>query len=93
MSLYVIETIQTFRHRYVINADQLEHAFDTVAMNEASEFSQMYLGEQIVSGREITMKKFHKMTAALEKDGDGTHYQPETGSHWMGESLIHKVKY
>lgn len=93
MPLFVVETISTFRHRYVIECESLEHAYDTVTMEEAPEFSQMHLGEQIVTGREITRKEFKRMNEALELHGDGTHYRPESGSPWMGEKMIHKVKY
>jgi hypothetical protein len=93
MPLFVVETIQTFRHRYVVDCKSLEHAYDTVAMEEAKEFSQMYLGEQIVTGRGITNDEFHTMNKALEKYGDGTEYQPESGSPWMKEKMIHVVPY
>lgn len=93
MPLFVVETIVNFRHRYVVECRELEHAFDTVACQEAEEFSQMCLGEQIISGREITLSEFYLMNKALEKHGDGTHYQPEVGSPWMGEKLIFKVNY
>ena len=93
MPLFVVETISTFRHKYVIDCESLEHAFDTVTMEEAAEFSQMHLGEQIITGREITQKEFKNMNKALEKHGDGTPYQPETGSPWMGNKMIHKVDY
>lgn len=93
MPLYVVETIQTFRHKYVVECRSLSDAYDTISMDEAQEFSQMYLGEQIVSGHEITKAEFSRMNAALEKYGDGTHYQPESGSPWMGEKMIHVVEY
>jgi hypothetical protein len=93
MSLFVVETIQTFRHKYVIDCKSLEHAYDTVAMDEANEFSQMHLGEQIITGREITSEEFDRMNAALKEHGDGTHYQPESGSPWIGERSIHVVEY
>lgn len=93
MPLYVVETINTFRHRYVIECKNLEHAYDTVVSGEAVEFSQMYLGEQVVSGREITTEEFHHMNKALEEHGDGTSYQPESGSPWLGEKVIHRVDY
>ena len=93
MPLYVVETINTYRHKYVIECKKLEHAFDTVACEEAKEFSQMYLGEQIVTGREITREDFHRMNNALENFGDGTSYQPESGSPWMGEQMICVVNY
>lgn len=94
MPLFVVETIQTFRHKYVIECNEAEHAGDAVVMNEADEFSQTFLGEQIVTTREITMEEFHRMNAAIENGyGDGTSYQPESGSPWMGEQMIHKVDY
>lgn len=93
MPLFVVETISTYRHRYIIECKKLEHAFDTVACNEAPDFSQMYLGENIVTGRQITYDDFHKMNNALNYHGDGTSYQPESGSPWMGEKMIHVVKY
>lgn len=93
MPLFVVETIVTFRHRYVVECKELEHAFDTVACQEAEEFSQMCLGEQIISGREITHEEFDRMNEALKLHGDGTRYQPETGSPWMGEKMIYKVSY
>lgn len=93
MPLYVVETLQTFRHKYVVECISAEHADDTVVMNEADEFSQMYLGEQIITTREITYEEFHRMSKALEQFGDGTSYQPESGSPWMGDKMIHKVNY
>jgi hypothetical protein len=93
MPLFVVETVQTFRHKYVIECKSLEHAYDTVAMEEADEFSQMYLGEQIVTGHEITREEFDRMNKSLENHGDGTHYRPESGSPWMGERMIHVVEY
>lgn len=95
MPLFVVETIQTFRHKYVIDCKNVEHALDTVAMEEAEEFSQMFLGEQIITGREITYDEFDRMNASLTDGGhgDGTSYQPENGSPWMGTKMIHKVNY
>lgn len=93
MPLFVVETIQTFRHKYVIECKNLDHAYDTVVMEEAPEFSQMYLGEQIVTGRHISKEEFHKMNKSLENYGDGTESQPESGSPWMNEKMIHVVEY
>jgi hypothetical protein len=93
MPLFVVETISTFRHKYVIECKNVEHALDTVACEEAVEFSQMHLGEQIVTGKEITSEDFDRMNDALNKYGDGTSYQPETGSPWMGNKIIHVIDY
>ena len=94
MPLFVVDAIQMFRTRYVIDCREAEHAGDSVTMNEAEQFSQMDLGERILTTKEITYKKFHKMNKSLEDGhGDGTHYQAESGSPWMGEKLIYVVNY
>lgn len=87
--LFVVDTISTFRQRYVVEAECLEHAFDEVTMrdsgNEADsfeEFSQEWLGETIIDGRKIKMKHFNKM---LEED--------KGCCAWMGEKLIRKIDY
>ena len=89
MPLFVVDTISTFRHRYVIDAECLEHAYDEVTMinsgdekDQFDEFSQRWLGETIVDGREIKMKHFNKM---LEED--------EECCSWLGEKLIRKIDY
>ena len=94
MPLFVVDAIQMFRTRYVIECKEAEHAGDTVTMSEASEFSQMDLGERILTTKEITYEEFRRMNKAMEDGhGDGTHYQAETGSPWIGEKMIHVVNY
>ena len=87
MTLFVVDTISTFRQRYVVEAKTLEDAYDEVNMinsgNEEhrfEEFSQRWLGETIIDGREIKMKHFNRM---LEED--------ENCNAWMGEKLIRKI--
>jgi len=94
MPLFVVDAIQMFRTRYVIDCKEAEHAGDTVTMSEADEFSQMDLGERILTTKEITYEEFHRMNKAMEDGhGDGTSFQAETGSPWMGEKMIHVVNY
>ena len=94
MPLFVVDAIQMFRTRYVIDCKEAEHAGDTVTMSEASEFSQMDLGERILTTKEITYEEFRRMNKAMQDGhGDGTSFQAETGSPWMGEKIIHVVKY
>jgi hypothetical protein len=94
MPLFVVDAIQMFRTRYVIECKEAEHAGDTVTMNEAEQYSQMDLGERILTTKEITYEEFRRMNKAMEEGtGDGTSYQAETGSPWMGEKLIHVVNY
>ena len=93
MPLYLVETINQFRIRYVIDCQSAEHADDTITCDEAEEFSQKHLGETILTTREITLEEFRRMNKSLKKNGDGYHYCPESGSPWMGEKMIHKVNY
>jgi bifunctional DNA-binding transcriptional regulator/antitoxin component of YhaV-PrlF toxin-antitoxin module len=52
----LVETVQMFRHRYVVQVPngKKDYALDTVTLNQAKEFSQLHLGETIVSHRVIT---------------------------------------
>jgi hypothetical protein len=63
--LVLVETVLQYRMRYVVEVpdDHMEREYpcpaitwaeDTVTMEEANEFSQLYLGEQIISSREVT---------------------------------------
>ena len=92
--LYLVDTIVTFRHKYVVEADELEHAYDEVTMLDSSsgeddfiEVTQRYLGETITDGREITKKEFKKLLKDLEKDKN------ENSSYWLGTDLIRKIDY
>lgn len=92
--LFLVDTIVTFRHKYVIEAESLEHAYDEVVMKDSgnpddsfTEVTQRFLGEVIADGREITKDDFDKMLVDLESDNN------EVSSHWMGDELIRKIDY
>ena len=53
MPKYLVETVSMFRHRYVIDCESMDHAKDAVVMNDAEEFSQTHIDENIFSCREI----------------------------------------
>ena len=74
----LVETISTFRQRYMVEVpigtddygkDKADWALDTVTMEEAQEFSQEHLGEQIVSHRVVTKAE---ALAMCDKDNDYT---------------------
>lgn len=52
----MVDELVTYRARYMIEApaDHPEYALDTVATEEAPEFSQKYLGSQIIDHRVVT---------------------------------------
>ena len=53
MAKYLVETISTFRIRYVVDCKNKFDAMDTVSMNEANEFGQFHIDENIVGCREV----------------------------------------
>ena len=74
----LVECISTFRERYMVEVpvgvddfgkDKSTWALDTVTMEEAKEFSQEHLGEQIVSHRIVTKEE---ALALCDKDNDYT---------------------
>lgn len=52
----LVETVSQFRMRYMVEVPKgkAEWALDTVTMNEAKEFSQLHLGETIISHRVVS---------------------------------------
>lgn len=54
MPKYLVETVSMFRMRYVIDCESAEHAKDAVSMNEAEEFGQLHIDENIFGCREVT---------------------------------------
>jgi bifunctional DNA-binding transcriptional regulator/antitoxin component of YhaV-PrlF toxin-antitoxin module len=80
----LVECVSTFRMRYMVEVpigtddygkDKSEWALDTVTMQEATEFSQEYLGEQIVSHRVVSKEE---ALSLCDKDN-------EYGSSWTEE--------
>jgi bifunctional DNA-binding transcriptional regulator/antitoxin component of YhaV-PrlF toxin-antitoxin module len=65
----LVECVSTFRERYMVEVPKGKElwALDTVTMNEAKEFSQEHLGEQIVSHRVVTEEEALTM---CDKDND-----------------------
>ena len=54
----LVDCVSTYRMRYMVQVPKgkSEWALDTVTMEEAKEFSQEHIGEQIISHRVVTKK-------------------------------------
>lgn len=92
MPLFEIDVLSTFRNKYVIEAESLEHAYDELVMTEHNrdfdEVTQKFLGEQIIEGRGITREGVTDMINHLKDD------KSELCSYWMDvDKLIHKIDY
>jgi hypothetical protein len=67
--LVLVESIQQYRMRYVVEVPfgKLAWADDTVVMDEAKEFSQLSLGETIISSRVVSKEEVLKL---CDEDND-----------------------
>jgi hypothetical protein len=79
----LVEAISTFRERYMVEVpigtddhgkDKALWALDTVTCEDAQEFSQEFLGEQIVSHRVVTKEEALKL---CDEDNDYHSASPE----------------
>jgi hypothetical protein len=83
----LVETVSMFRHRYVVEApaDHPEYAMDTVVCDEAKEFSQEWMGENIVSHRVV------KTDEALRICDEDNEYLKEWDDERKIEQLFTRV--
>jgi hypothetical protein len=87
MPLFEINTISLFRHKYVIEAKNLEHAYDTVLVDRPEELTQKHLDEIIIDGQKIGKKEFDKLCHK------SLHDIRESSNAHLGKEMIYKVNY
>jgi hypothetical protein len=86
--LVLVECISMFRQRYVVEvpAGKSEWALDTVVMQEAKEFSQEHIGENIVSHRVMSEEE---VLALCDVDND---YANRWSDDYKIKTFVTKVK-
>lgn len=67
MKRFAVETVSSFRHVYFIECKSEADALDTVAMEESENSFQQYLGEHIVSAREVDKSDMVKIIRETEQ--------------------------
>ena len=87
MPLFEVNTVSLFRHKYVIEAKNLEHAYDTILCDKPEELTQKHLDEIILDGRKIGRKEFERLCDESIKDSS------ELSNGYLGTKIIHKVDY
>jgi hypothetical protein len=91
MPLFVIDVLTSFRNKYIIEANELSHAYDEICMTEHSrdftELTQKFLGESILEGKQISYEELGKLIETLKSNDD------ELCCHWLQDKLIHKIDY
>lgn len=86
MKLFLVDTVSSHRLSYVVRCKSDEHAADTVVSGEATEFSQDWIGENIVRVQEIHEDDY---PAIFDKDNDYLKSWPLDKK----KSLVTHVKY
>jgi len=56
--LYLVETVNIFRHRYAVKAENIEQAKTLVNNNALEELSQEHIQELVISSREINEAEY-----------------------------------
>ena len=87
MPLFEINTVSLFRNKYVIEAKNLDHAYDAILIDQPEALTQKYLDETITDGRKIGRKEFERLCQASIDDS------AEWGNTHLGTKIIHKVDY
>jgi hypothetical protein len=91
MPIFEVDVLVSFRNKYFIEAESLEHAYDELVMTEHNrdfdEVSQKFLGEQIIEGRQTTLEAAKETINRLKADKE------EMCCYWMEDGLIHKIDY
>lgn len=86
MPKFLVDTISMFRIRYVVDCLEEGHAMDTVACEEADEFSQKHISESITSVREIDDTEYLRV---FDEDNDYL----KSWSEEQKFKFVHKVEY
>jgi len=85
--LVMVECISTYRMRYAVECDEVEHAADEVTMDRVvQEFSQLHLGETIISTREINEAEYLRMF-----DVDNAYLRGWSDQGKL--NMVHKIDY
>jgi hypothetical protein len=87
MPLFEVSAVSLFLHKYIIEAKNLEHAYDTVLIDHPEYLTQKYLDENIIDGRKIDRKEFERICSESMKDDS------ELSNGHLGTRIIHKVDY
>ena len=84
----LVECVSMFRERYVVEVPKghAEWALDTVVMQEAKEFSQEHIGENIISHRVVSKEE---VLALCDIDND---YAKRWSDEHKFETFVTKVK-
>ena len=70
MPLYEINTVSTYRHKYMVDAENINDAYDALRGGNVDELSTRYLTEVITDGREITNTQAETIMDRLENDDE-----------------------
>lgn len=84
MSLYEINSVSIFRHKYIVEADNVQEARSLIQENAPEELTQRFVSENIVDSKEITKADFNHILKQVSED------EEEEDKSALGEKIIYK---
>tara|TARA_B100002019_G_C21174955_1_gene550581 strand:+ start:744 stop:1001 length:258 start_codon:yes stop_codon:yes gene_type:complete len=84
MSLYEINSVSIFRHKYIVEADNVQEARSLIQENAPEELTQRFVSENIVDSKEITKADFNHILKQVAED------EEEEDNSALGEKIIYK---
>lgn len=95
MPFFVVDTLIQVRRRYVIEADELEHAYDELTFRTSGNpkdnfmpLTELDLGETIIDGREVDSPEVHRIVESAESNKN------KYEKHFVGSGFdIRKINY
>ena len=84
MSLYEINSVSIFRHKYIVEANNAEEARSLIKENAPEELTQRFVSENIVDSKEITKADFNHILKQVSED------EEEEDNSSLGEKIIYK---
>lgn len=82
--LYLVETLSTFRHRYLVAAPSQNLAEQSVRDHHVDEWQQKHLGEEVVKSYPITRRELNSSSYRKDNATDG--------SPWLAfEHFVHYI--
>jgi hypothetical protein len=90
MPIFQITTVNSFRNRYVVEANSIEQAYNAISNNCPEELSQIHLGEHFIDGRKISNFEFRNLLDQVKNESQ--EYGGLDNSH-MGKKIIYRVEF
>jgi len=67
MPLFELDSISIFKHKYIIEADTLDKAINSLGKYNLEELTQKHVSENVIESKKITKKEFNELIKKVNK--------------------------